>query len=332
MPTVAAIYAAYEASARDGFREHLGASVIGHECDRHLWYTFRWARRAKHAGRLLRLFETGQLEEARLIRNLRAAGVTVMDLDPDSGRQWAVAACGGHFGGSADGVGIGLLEAPKTPHVLEFKTHRATSFAALKKHGLAKSKPQHLAQMQIYIRLLGLDRGLYLAVSKDTDELYSERIKLDPDLSNQLLNKAQRVINATRPPPKISDDPGFHVCKFCDHRDICHGQEMAARNCRTCLHSSPVENGKWECALWDWRLDRRRQLAGCAVDHRYIPELVPGEQVDVGAGDAVVYRMNDGSEWADVGRDLEFSAGSLPPEPATSTPQTRAAVEAQDGT
>ena len=112
-PTVEAILAAYEAEAGDGFREHLGASVIGRECDRALWYEFRWVTRAAQAGRMLRLFETGRLEEDRLIRNLRRIGVTVLDVDPETGRQWHVQAHGGHFGGSLDGVGLGIPEAPQ---------------------------------------------------------------------------------------------------------------------------------------------------------------------------------------------------------------------------
>src|SRR4051812_24610087 len=113
MPTVGAIYATYERSAWEKGREHLGASIIGHECERYLWLTFRWAVRVQYAGQLLRLFETGQLEEARLVKNLRDAGVTVFEVDPDTGRQWAIRAVDGHFGGSADGIGIGFLEAPR---------------------------------------------------------------------------------------------------------------------------------------------------------------------------------------------------------------------------
>jgi len=300
-PTVDAIYRAYEAASRDGFRAHLGASVIGHECERHLWYSFRWVSQAQHAGRLLRLFETGQLEEARLIRNLRAAGVAVMDVDPATGRQWAVKACEGHFGGSADAIAIGILEAPKAHHVAEFKTHNAKSFAALQKHGLAKSKPQHLAQLQVYMRLLGVERGYYLAVCKDTDALYSERVHPDPVLAERLLAKAERIINAPRPPAKLSDDPDYFICKWCDHRDLCHGEERAQRNCRTCLHASPVADGAWHCAVRDMLLSPRNQRAGCMSTHRYIPELVPGEQVDV-RGEAIVYQMRDGAEWVDEGR------------------------------
>ena len=137
-PTVDAILSSYEAEAGDGFREHLGASVIGRPCDRAIWLDFRWITRAAHTGRILRLFETGQLEEERLVRNLRRIGVTVLDIDPDTGRQWHVQTHGGHFGGSLDGVGLGVPEAPKTWHVLEFKTHNARSFAELRKHGVAK--------------------------------------------------------------------------------------------------------------------------------------------------------------------------------------------------
>src|SRR5690242_12898556 len=91
-PTQSAIYAAYEAEAGDGFREHLVASIIGKDCERALWYDFRWATRASHTGRILRLFETGQLEEARLVRNLRRTGATVLEVDPETGRQWQVVA------------------------------------------------------------------------------------------------------------------------------------------------------------------------------------------------------------------------------------------------
>ena len=93
-PTLSAIYASYEARQGDGFRDHLGASLIGKSCARALWYDFRWATPARHTGRILRLFETGQLEEARLVRDLRATGATVLEVDPETGRQFRVEAHG----------------------------------------------------------------------------------------------------------------------------------------------------------------------------------------------------------------------------------------------
>jgi len=296
-PTVAAIYAAYEADADTGYRAHLGASLIGTECLRAIWYSFRWATRAQHTGRLLRLFDTGNLAEARFVADLRRVGVTVLDLDPASGRQWTLRDTGGHFGGSMDAVAIGLPEAPATWHICEFKTHSAKSFAKLKADGVAASKPLHWAQMQAYMQLAGLDRGFYLAVCKDTDALYQERIYHDAEAGLRILAKAERIIGSARPPSRISEDPTWWQCRFCDHHAVCHGDAAPERHCRACLHATPVDNGAWYCRRHDHPLTRQDQEAGCAA-HLFIPDLVPGEQLDAGE-DWVRYRMRDGSEWRD---------------------------------
>jgi len=298
-PTVDAIFAAYEEARGDGFRDHLGASLIGKPCERALWFDFRWVTLSRQEGRILRLFETGQREEERLVRNLRATGATVLEVDPATGRQFRVEAHGGHFGGSLDGIAIGLREAPKTWHVLEFKTHSAKSFAQLVSKGVAASKPQHVAQMRIYMHLMGLTRAFYLAVCKDTDALYAERVEADPAEAERLLAKASRIINAARPPSRISDDPAWFECRMCSHNAVCHLGERAAVNCRTCLHSTPVEGG-WHCARHDRMLGSTEQRLGCGK-HLFIPDLVAGEVVDAGE-DFVAYRMKDGSEWLNDAR------------------------------
>jgi hypothetical protein len=297
-PTRDAIFAAYEADTSDGFRSHLGASLIGKECERALWYDFRWTTRAKFPGRVLRLFETGHLAEARLVQNLRRTGATVLEVDPETGRQFRVQAHGGHFGGSLDGIAHNLLEAPKTWHVLEFKTHSAKSFADLAAKHVRQSKPQHFAQMQIYMSLTGLTRALYVAVNKDNDDLYIERVELDTAVSARLLEKAQRVIFAATPLPRISEDPSWYQCRLCDHADVCHGKQAAEINCRTCLHATPIDGG-WHCARHNKSLTEVDQRTACA-HHLYLPPLVPGRQVDAGEG-WVEYEFADGVRWRDVG-------------------------------
>ena len=298
-PTVDAIYADYEARQGNGYREHLGASLIGGPCDRAIWYSWRWATRARHAGRLLRLFDTGNLAEARFVADLRRVGVTVMDVDPDNGRQWNLRDESGHFGGSMDGVAIGFTEAPKAWHVCEFKTHSAKSFASLKKDGVAASKPQHFAQMQVYMHLAGIERAFYLAVNKDTDELYQERIRYDAEAALRLLAKAQRIIANPGPPERISTDPTWFQCRFCDHASVCRGEYFAVpeRHCRSCLHASPVAGGAWRCERLGMPLDKPAQEAGCAA-HLYIPPLIHATQEDAGE-DWVSYRLPDGSVWRD---------------------------------
>jgi len=299
-PTLSAIYEAYESEHRGDFRDHLGASLIGKPCERALWYDFRWVTLLQFPGRILRLFETGQMEEARLVRNLRATGATVLEVDPETGRQWRIEAYGGHFGGSLDAVAVGLREAPTTWHVVEFKTHSAKSFRDLAGKGVAVSKPRHWAQMQIYMHLTDLSRALYVAVCKDTDALYVERVRADRGVAIGLLDKARRVIEAKRPPSRISQDQNSYECRFCEHRPVCHEGAAAELNCRTCLHSTPVEGG-WHCARFDHGIDGGAQRTGCSK-HLFIPGLVPGEVMDAG-DDHVVYRMANGEHWVTDARD-----------------------------
>lgn len=55
-------------------RWHLGASEIGHECSRYLWYKFRWFRHEYFSARNGRLFNRGHREEARMQEFLRETG------------------------------------------------------------------------------------------------------------------------------------------------------------------------------------------------------------------------------------------------------------------
>lgn len=272
--TVARIYQAYEHDAEDGNRPHLGASLIGHACERYLWLTFRWVNRPKFEGRMLRLFETGQLAEPRFVANLRRIGVEVHDTTPD-GKQWRVSALGGHFAGSMDGAAVGLPEAPKTWHVLEFKTHGDKSFKELQAKGVEKSKPMHYDQMQTYMGLTGMERAFYLAVNKNDETLYSERVEFDQVAFAKIMARAERVITANEPPLKCSQDPSWFVCKMCDFHEHCHGDAAPQVNCRTCAHSTPELDGdsKWHCQHMDHEIGLLGQRMGCK-SHRYIPILL----------------------------------------------------------
>lgn len=298
-PTIDAIWRHYENQQADGYRDHLGASLIGAECTRSIWYAFRWATKAQHAGRMLRLFQTGHLAEPRFVADLRAIGVDVHDTDPGTGAQFVVRDDTGHFGGSMDGVALGLPEAPKTWHLLEFKTHSAKSFAELQAKGVQQAKPRHWAQMQTYMHLAGLQRSFYLAVNKDTDALYGERVRYDAEAALRLVARAHGVIGAARPAARISDDPAWWQCRQCDHQAVCHTGELPEAHCRSCLHATPTDGGQWVCEAEGKHLSPDDQRRGCPR-HLYIPGLVRGEQVDADPEVGwVKYRMADGTEWTD---------------------------------
>ncbi|MFZ5674299.1 MAG: oxidoreductase [Pseudomonadota bacterium] len=254
---------------------------------------------------MLRLFRTGDLEEARLIADLERIGVKCQAVDPETGRQWKISALGGHLKGHMDGKAVGIIEAPKTEHLLEFKTHNEKSFRALVKDGVEKSKPGHFAQMQLYMHFGHLERAFYLAVNKNTDELHGERVKYDAAKALILLARAENIIRASEPPPKLHEDPESKAawqCRFCSARPQCHESTMARANCRTCLHASVVDGG-WHCAAQDRMLSIEEQRIGCSR-HLFIPALVPGEQIDADeAKETVTYRMVDGSIWVDGGQE-----------------------------
>lgn len=278
LPTVEKIYQSYVEHQGDWRRNHLGASLIGRGCERALWYTFRWATRPNVDGRLLRLFETGNQQEPRIVKNLRDIGVEVYDLDPETGKQIHYEMYGGHYAGSLDGIASGFIES-KQWHVVEFKTANTKTFNALKKAGVERTKFEHYCQMQQYMKWAELERAYYFCVCKDTDDIHGERISFDKDIVKILEMKAERIIFADNPSFKICDDPSDFRCRFCDHADICHGTKLPEVSCRTCAFVNPEQNGTWVCTRDNHLLcgDEQRAVKDC---HIFIPELVKLEQTD----------------------------------------------------
>lgn len=230
-------------------RHHLGGSVIGDPCGRKLWLGFKWCKKPDFPPNVLRLFQRGHDEESRFVRYLTDIGCQVWDVD-SNGEQFHISDCQGHFGGSLDGVAIGVPDVPpNTPTLLEFKTHGDKSFKKLVEDGLMGSKYQHFVQMQVYMEKMELEYGLYMAVNKDNDKLHLEIVRRDTGIAKQFLNRAGDIITAEVSPRRVGKDGSWWQCRFCDFTNICHKGEAPEKNCRTCAHSSPSNNAKWECGL-----------------------------------------------------------------------------------
>ena len=221
-----------------------------------------------------------------------------------------------------DGCVLGILEAPKTWHVFEGKTHNAKSFTKLIEEGVEKSKPQHYAQCQCYMHLTGMTRTLYLAVNKDTDELYSERIHYDPAVCACLLECAGRIITSTTPPERIATRPDFYQCKWCDARVICWGiQEegkyqalpVPAISCRQCCHATPMMDGdaRWVCEKHKRGLSEVDQEKACD-DHLCLPGLFAFAE-PTGYNNNWIEFTNeaDGKKWLHGNTQVSFSTKEL---------------------
>ena len=348
--TVAAINDYWQRSgSSENKRHYLGGSIIGSHCERKLWYDFRHMTKESFDGRMYRLFDRGHREEATFVRELQGAGVEVQELGPN-GKQFALQAVGGHVAGHMDGKGKGLLENPNTWHVLEFKTHSAKSFRELQKKGVLEAKFQHFAQMQLYMKWSKMTHAFYLAVNKDTDELYSECFTYDEDAANALEAKAERIVTSQDPPERPYDSRDFYLCKWCSAQDLCWGSEdttapaipVPSLSCRQCLHATPEMDGdaRWSCAKKKTDRSFEEQAAPCD-DMLMIPALVEWAKpidalVDDEGHDAIIFEDEDGNTWMH-GQNREhnqFSAHDLSTLPrgligSTRTAANKAILDAQ---
>lgn len=249
-------------------RNHLGASEIGHPCAAKVWGKFRWLKLEKHSGRMLRLFERGHLEESRFVLILRGIGFEVRDV-ADNGEQFRIVGVDGHFGGSLDAIAKAPARYQIPDEIIivnEYKTHGEKSFTKLAgpkdkngdgrkfvtgTHGVRVAKPVHFSQMCSYGRAYGYKFALYVAVNKDTDEIYFEIVPLDFLHADDLFRKADSVIHSQEQPAKIAQTETFFECKYCHLSGICFHGELPEKNCRSCVFAVAAEEGEWECSNFD---------------------------------------------------------------------------------
>jgi len=84
-------------------------------------------------------------------------------------------------------------------------------------------------------------------VDKNSDKLYDEVIDFDKAVYDKYSKRMEQIIDAAEPPPRISNNPTWYECKWCEHHPVCHMKAEPLRNCRTCAHSTPVNDGEWLC-------------------------------------------------------------------------------------
>lgn len=314
LPLKEQIDAALEAAQDTGHRWHLGASIIGRDCAREIWYMHRWCKKQMHEGRILRLFDRGHREEPAIVAFLRLAKIEVQDVDAN-GDQFRVLTHSGHFGGSMDAklskVPLKILAGLRV--LGEFKTHNEKSFANVAALGCRKAKPEHYSQQQVYMEKEGLHFSIYIAVNKNDDDLHIEVVAFDPVEAERINARATSILTTDQPPLRIDNNPAFWKCKMCNFRLVCHGTEKPEINCRTCAHVMIVmddDGGKWKCVKHGYEFTKEledrdaealpaevvpRMHDGCP-DHVYNPYMLNGVEF-LGGNEAENYatlRLPDG--------------------------------------
>ena len=235
----AAVDAALEAErAATPPRDYLGASRLGHACERALQFEFAGAPKDEGqevAGRTLRIFAIGHALEDLAIRWLRAAGLDLYTRKgnrPD-GEQFGFSVAGGRIRGHVDGIvadappGLGL----RTPALWECKTMNAKNWRETVAKGVILAKPVYAAQIALYqaymeatVPGISAAPALFTAINKDTAELHHELVPFDADLAQRMSDRGVRILRATDAGdllPRIAQTRDYHACRFCPWADRC---------------------------------------------------------------------------------------------------------------
>lgn len=232
-------------------RRHLGASVIGAECLRAIWYDWRWVNTEQFDGRMLRLFDRGHHEEVRNTKWLELAGFEVV-----SHQERISFGYGDHGGGSSDKIVIAApsLGIGATKILVEEKTHNKKSFMTLvPAKGPQKSvkdvKGQHWLQANTYAHKLDIDLIMYFPVCKDDDSIEPQFHMVDHATAEDTMRKADDIILSQQPPLRAFRSNTNYKCKhFCHHTETCwSGTGSTIKSCRSCKFAKPGLAKTWLC-------------------------------------------------------------------------------------
>ncbi|MGI9304934.1 MAG: hypothetical protein ACR2RB_19850, partial [Gammaproteobacteria bacterium] len=245
-PTLEAIDAEIERRGNSRPHSHsVGMSTVGDACLRRLWYAFRWCTPRQFNADTLKLFEDGHQGEKQMAERLRRVPALKLHThDPATGQQYESLDHGGHLRGFIDGAVRGLHKAPKTWHVWEHKQTAETKFNALvklihergEKAALEKWNFKYWVQAQLYMWYEGMSRHYMTVSTPGGRKTISVRTEVQKKKAKVQVKRALEVIMAERPLERLSDTPSYFECKWCDHQATCHGQEVPAPSCRTCIY------------------------------------------------------------------------------------------------
>lgn len=207
---------------------YIGASSIGKECSREIYYDMvgtvqdpvRW-----NAGILAA--EDGNRAEPMMAARLRMVSGIELYTHDETGQQYGFN--WGFMRGNFDGIIRGIWQAPLTWHIWDHKRAKEEKFNKLKKlvakdEKAALQEWNHIyyAQQVIYMDAEDLTRS-YLTCSMDGGtQMTSVRTNANPKYAKALRDKAKRIKGMTEPPPRISEKPDSPNCFLCAFRKTCH--------------------------------------------------------------------------------------------------------------
>lgn len=197
-------------------RDYLGASGLGAECARQVWYSHHTPKPVDNA-QTLRKFSVGHALEPIVVGWLKNAGLQIWTHDSE-GNQFGFV--DGKIAGHCDLVIKGIPGDEDTPYLGEIKTSNGFYFKQFQKDGI-DCNDKYKGQVQIYMHKFKLKKCLFIVLNKDTQELYFEIIKYDEFEAVRLLERGHLLAEMSMPPERHYPSKSWFKCRFCNYNKEC---------------------------------------------------------------------------------------------------------------
>ena len=195
-------------------RNYIGASAIGYECLRKIWYELKGENSSSVLPKTIRTWAIGKRLEGLVLEWLEESGLTIERNYQDLESKTAPV-----FRGHVDAI---LVNKNGSQSIIEIKTAKDASFKVFVNKGIKVWNKQYYAQLQAYMGMSGIASAYLLALNKDNSDLHDEFVTFDHEFYKQLEEKALMISTCQIAPPRISNSPIWYQCKLCKYNKECH--------------------------------------------------------------------------------------------------------------
>lgn len=217
--------------AKQERRAYLGASAIGHECERSIQFEYAGApKESDFPPATLRRFDSGHMGEELARAWFIDAGFELVQRNQRNGQRFRWTQLEDQFSGEPDGVFIGgpKIESVGYPAMWEHKYVGTKTFRDISKNGLKKARHGYWMQCQINMAYLELTEHptVFTVTCGDDGQQLHHLIDYDPEGAQMTSDKAVRIVTATKGGdllPRPFKDRTFYICKGCFFADRCWG-------------------------------------------------------------------------------------------------------------
>jgi len=194
------------------------ASLLGHPCLRYLVLKrLKWQKELLPNKTMQLIFNEGKLHENQVIKDIIDAGIDVIELQRSF--EWKEYQITGHIDGK--------VKVNSKVYPIEIKTCSDFIFSKIDSvKDLYESDKHYIrmypAQMTLYLLMDNKEEGVFIFKNKQTGELKEISMKLDYDLGEELLQKAEKINKCVErneiPGQEVFDED---LCSTCSFRHIC---------------------------------------------------------------------------------------------------------------